>query len=50
MRIYIQSAPEDLAIAQQLADLVAQQPAVASTQTVPSPLRRQRTGGGGAVD
>ena len=29
MRIYINSAPEDLAIAQQLADLVAQQPNIA---------------------
>jgi hypothetical protein len=29
MRIFIHSAPDDLAIAQQLADLVAQQPALA---------------------
>ena len=39
MRIYIQSAPEDLAIAQQLADLVAQQPNIApdSPITVAAP-------------
>jgi hypothetical protein len=34
MRIYIQSAPEDLAIAQQLADLVAQQPALAPNSPI----------------
>ena len=40
MRIYIQSAPEDLAIAQQLADLVAQQPNIApdSPITVTAPM------------
>src|SRR5262249_45894215 len=41
MRIYIHSAPDDLAIAQRLADLVAQQPAVSgnpnSTVTVAAP-------------
>jgi hypothetical protein len=34
MRIYLQSAPEDRAIAQQLADLVAQQPTLASDSPI----------------